>query len=297
MTMHGTRSRRPPPAPRRGWGAVRVPRPVAMLAVFLGALAVAGITSRPAPAAPGASVPGDGRCSGCDLAAATGGGIRAESCSCHYEEKGWYHHPVDVKPSAYMAGRIPTSFPLEAGLLTCITCHEVRALCQNGAVHPRGYRGTDSTTPWAPCYDCHDGSEYQRFNTHDQLDARGRITTRTCLYCHNRAPAGRPLGRADLRLTSDIAVLCQRCHPMGAHPGGQDHLVVPSEKMAARIAALETDFNVVLARDTDGTMTCITCHNPHERGVIPVYLPNARGASESYQQRLPNSLCVRCHEK
>ncbi|MGZ3614963.1 MAG: hypothetical protein ACXU9X_13835, partial [Thermodesulfobacteriota bacterium] len=42
-------------------------------------------------------------------------------------------------------------------------------------------------------------------------------------------------------------------------------------------------------------ITCSTCHNPHQEGVI-MYQPSAKGADSPSRLRLPApSLCLVCH--
>jgi len=42
-------------------------------------------------------------------------------------------------------------------------------------------------------------------------------------------------------------------------------------------------------------ITCSTCHNPHQKGVI-LYAPSAKGADAPTRLRLPQEqLCIVCH--
>ncbi len=63
--------------------------------------------------------------------------------------------------------------------------------------------------------------------------------------------------------------------------------------------ASEKKFNIILPLNYKGNITCPTCHNPHERGVLPPGQASAKGASEKYRLRMAAEnlqICVACHE-
>ena len=100
-------------------------------------------------------------------------------------------HPVDLKPSAAVLETIPSSFPLQDGKLTCLTCHDVASLCRTARpadARRRSFlRGSPESDLMAFCFYCHRREDYQLFNVHDQLEA-GKTKTDTCLWCHTRVP-------------------------------------------------------------------------------------------------------------
>jgi hypothetical protein len=59
---------------------------------------------------------------------------------------------------------------------------------------------------------------------------------------------------------------------------------------------METTYDIILPLAKDGKMTCVTCHNPHEKGVIASGKPSAKGAGSKYRERLPKILCIECHQ-
>jgi len=250
-------------------------------------------------ARPGAQS-GDGQCSGC-ADASHGQPIRVvdipQMCACHEDQDVWFHHPVNLEPSKVLADAIPSWLPLSQGKLTCDTCHEVQQLCSDdGSDDPLGLRLPSQGSRSQPCYICHPATSYQRLNVHEQLDPAGRYIEETCLYCHTRIP-GTNYGLQSVALVDDITGTCWRCHRESRHPGGVNHLRVPSDEMSARLDDIAVEFHVILPRDETGKITCITCHNPHQRGVIPVDLPEARGADEDNRLRVPQVLCQRCHDR
>jgi len=119
-----------------------------------------------------------------------------------------------------------------------------------------------------------------------------------CVECHLESvpAAGRPY--ATLNFRKDIVTLCMSCHPMRvSHPVD----IAPGKGRGKD-----------LPLDTDGTMTCVTCHNPHSspysdlqhagrslfekiRDTAFPYLP---GRFRTYFLRIPSpsgQICESCH--
>ena len=115
-----------------------------------------------------------------------------------------------------------------------------------------------------------------------------------CLYCHVTVPNVNA-GHEGLRYTDTLTALCISCHQVGAHPQ-VDHLVRLSKQKSANLHAYEEKRQVRLPLD-DGSITCVTCHNPHERGLLKGVA--GVGADEENRLRLAtyNEQCTPCHEK
>jgi hypothetical protein len=63
-----------------------------------------------------------------------------------------------------------------------------------------------------------------------------------------------------LKFKGDIVVLCQRCHDYRAHPANFNHNGLPDAERLKRVRIqVPEDFPL----DTEGKLTCATCHNPH----------------------------------
>jgi cytochrome c peroxidase len=58
---------------------------------------------------------------------------------------------------------------------------------------------------------------------------------------------------------------------------------------------METQHGILLPLSAEGNITCATCHNPHEKGVIPDRRLGARGASLTRRHRLQHDMCIKCH--
>ncbi len=140
------------------------------------------------------------------------------------------------------------------------------------------------------CIKCHMKSEYRIFDPHNQTNADGSIIAEKCLYCHLETPDVNEAGFKDIKLNGDPESLCLRCHSSlynRKHPLNADHIRRPSGKMLQIIKWSESMMGVTLPLNYDGKIMCATCHNPHEKGVIPAKKVGAKGAGEKFRVRLP----------
>jgi predicted CXXCH cytochrome family protein len=88
-----------------------------------------------------------------------------------------------------------------------------------------------------------------------------------CSNCHVTADN-------NMRLKASLAELCNDCHSDRTRKNEHRVGMVPSMKA------------VDLPLSQDGRMTCITCHDPHEKSGYPMLL-----------RVNPSELCTRCHVK
>jgi hypothetical protein len=237
-------------------------------------------------------------------------------------------HPVGMAPSAQMARRIGSLFPLENGMLSCVSCHDVTRHCRLGrpsASHNRSLlRGGPVSHPIAFCYQCHDRNNYRPFNAHDQLEA-DKIKTDTCAWCHVGIPdvSSRPPEGDSYALRSESFGVCNNCHLVSkGHPTGDPHMSArPSAEMIWHMSAYEMQpqMHVPLKQlkkyvraakrrprsiplDEKGRITCYSCHNPHEKGLLPSW--NLRSVGAEPKQATNHRLrahgriaCRACHQK
>ena len=231
------------------------------------------------------------------------GGDYKQLCSCHYKTAGRDVHPSDVALPKEFMKRIPKDFPLSNGKITCNTCHDVYAQCRDGK--PKGaftigrnfLRGGPYRKPITLCFKCHDKTKYKQYNPHMQLDKNGKIITKKCLYCHKKVPDVKTAEFKDVTLIGKLGPLCLRCHNKEEKTTlHAKHLRKPSDKVLARMKQVEKKFGIVLPLNYDGTITCATCHNPHEPGVIPSGRAGAKGGGQKHRLRLAGNICIRCHQ-
>ncbi len=232
------------------------------------------------------------------------------TCRCHGYTPDNYTHPVDITPSPERRAGIPSDFPLEQGKITCNTCHAIVLQCDpvQGKTNNGKFLRVDSLlSRTAICYQCHDERKHKMLDPHNQLDPAGKIVAEKCLYCHTEKPDENlasyqhpeSQGRG-VQLIGDLSVLCYRCHYKKSrlHPINANHLVKPSERTRASMRKNERRLGIVLPLDDKGRITCVTCHNPHERGVIPQERAEARGAGEKGRLRITavaDRICLVCH--
>jgi hypothetical protein len=262
-----------------------------------------------------------------------GGNISILCNSCHDGHLAMREvHPVDVKPSETLAKKIPPDMPLANGMLTCLSCHDVSGGCktEQSAAEPVSLskhhflRGTQSFPSLGFCYRCHDQENYQSFNVHDQLE-NGNAKTDTCLWCHINVPDVKTrLKEGDsYALRNNSVGICYNCHVVTkGHPTGVFHMkATPTEEMLWYISAYEIEPGMRLPfmelleyvraakrtprsipLDENGCITCYSCHNPHEEGLLPKGNPRSIGAESNHatNHRLrgrESKACRTCHEK
>jgi hypothetical protein len=231
------------------------------------------------------------------------GGDDKQLCSCHYRTAGRDVHPSDVEIPKEFKKRMPNDFPLSNGKIACITCHDVFAQCRDNktkvafTIGRNFLRGGPYKKLITLCFKCHDKTKYEQFNPHKQLDKNGKIIAKKCLYCHKKVPDVKTAEFKDVTLIGNLGPLCLRCHNKEEKTTlhGQ-HLRKPSDKVLARMKQTEIEFGIVLPLNYDGKITCATCHNPHEKGVIPPHRAGAKGGGQKHRLRLPGNICIRCHQ-
>ncbi len=195
------------------------------------------------------------------------------------------HHLVNVKPSK--AVNVPKDFPLNhRGEITCETCHGIEDI-EDIPFEEVDKRAADFLRqgPYAKttafCYRCHAEKTYRRQNIHDLLDARGEYDEKACEYCHQQAPdPGKDHTREQLKLRLPPETICLGCHLKTPHLNALDHLVKPDEKMRRRMQASERRLGIILPLDARGRIMCVTCHAPHERGLIDESKPAGKQVAD-----------------
>ena len=226
------------------------------------------------------------------------GGDYGQLCRCHIGSSEVYIHPFNITPTVEKRKRIPPDFPLESGKLTCLTCHDIYRQCQKRLFERNSLRGAPYPRRVSFCYNCHPMETYEPVDPHQQLNDNDEIIIGTCLICHKEKPDEKHATFKDVTFIGDIEMICRRCHHIaGNHSGNHDHMKnIPSADGLKRIKLVEAMYNTRLPLNENGKMTCITCHNPHSKGVIPESSPGAKGAGSRYRHRLAENLCKECHQ-
>jgi predicted CXXCH cytochrome family protein len=220
----------------------------------------------------------------------TGTDVSSKCLECDkYKEN---HHPIGIapsKPANYL-------FPLYNGKITCLTCHIEDA---GGSLNL--LRGGPYVDQRVFCFKCHAEKEYAKINPHIMLDGHGNVLSvngqPVCLFCHSVKPNPATDRTGDVLFRADVAFLCWRCHPSMVNPMffKSHFLVTPSTEMRKFIKEQEQQLQVTIPLVPRDRITCSTCHNPHQKGVI-LNGPSASGADAPHRLRLPEGkICIACH--
>jgi len=233
------------------------------------------------------------------------GGDYKQLCRCHYKNVERDIHPVGIEPSEGIKARMPKKFPLLNGKIACNTCHDIVAQCRDSKIEDRFTR-TQMFLRGAPykkqtnfCFKCHNEIKFKKYNPHKQLNESGDIVGLKCLYCHTEILDVNQASYDDIKLIGNLEILCVRCHSKAQKQSlHNSHLRKPSADVLARIKQMEVEYGIVLPLNDDGKITCATCHNPHEKGVIPAERAGSKGADEADRHRLTltKNICMQCHQ-
>lgn len=210
---------------------------------------------------------------------------------CHkYKEN---HHPVDFVPTD--SSNFP--MPLFGGKVTCLTCHEMRCSPSREGT-PKLLRGGPYPDRRKSCFICHSREKYAGINPHNMLDIDGNIRKikdkPVCLMCHSIQPDPEVDGTNDVRFRADIGFLCWRCHPPMPGDFFEKHFLrKPSAETLQTMQNTELSLLVILPIVPRGRVTCSTCHNPHQEGIMKRTAP-AKGADARHKLRI-QSICISCH--
>lgn len=234
-----------------------------------------------------------------------------QTCRCHGYTPDTYTHPVDIELSPAKRAKIPPGLPLENNKITCNTCHIISLQCKEDEDLKRQnkmfLRVYSLLSRTAICYLCHDEKSHNKLNPHDQLDEAGNIVEEKCLYCHQETPdpqrgvlVKQGIHSQQVRLIGDLAILCFRCHfkQSKQHPINANHFKKPPPKILANMKRAEERLGIKFPLDYLGRVTCATCHNPHEKGVIPIERAESKGAGEKSRLRVSavaDNICLACH--
>jgi hypothetical protein len=223
---------------------------------------------------------------------------------CHEYLKNEDHHASEIEPDSRTA--LPSHFKLYNGKMECLTCHRVHS----GDNYQKGTAnlliGGSYNNRRTICFQCHNKESYSEINPHESmLNEDKSLNFTTCDLCHQKRPDPRVDRTADVEFKSEIHFLCWRCHPPMGGNFFEKHFLKKSaeEALALGTAAPDNTFDImrvkerhldlILPLDPKGKITCSTCHNPHQPGVM-VDKKAAKGAGAENRLRFVDR-CMDCH--
>ena len=195
------------------------------------------------------------------------------------------HHLVNIKPPKAM--KVSDKLPLnDEGEIDCKTCHGVKniektAIDKVDRKADNFHRGGPYKKLTEFCYLCHEKKDYQRPNIHKLLDDKGKYDKKDCEYCHKKVPdPKKEIKRDELEFRLPPQKLCWGCHLKAPHFNALNHQAEPDKEMRQRIEKSENKHKVILPLDSENKVMCVTCHSPHEPGVIAKDKPAGRQVAD-----------------
>ena len=203
------------------------------------------------------------------------------------------HHPVNIVP----AKPVNPVFPLYDGKMTCLTCHEIHGGMSGREVSPL-LRGGPYKERREVCFSCHTHEEYAHVDPHIMLTEGGnhRIVNgkAVCLTCHELEPDPTKARANSVLFKADVAFLCWRCHT-SMHSGffEKHFLKKPPQEIQENMNTTAVQRKFTLPLVPRGRITCSTCHNPHQKGVL--LFEEAAAGEDSLHRLRDFNVCTGCH--
>jgi hypothetical protein len=157
-------------------------------------------------------------------------------------------HPLRKVPPKIT---VPKGWPLAAGALTCLTCHEQGHEDQPQLL--RMLRGGPYASPRAVCRNCHSMVDLENSRLHQEINEG-----KSCEMCHKTRPEPGTDTIKTVTFIADPDLLCLRCHDQSAADGSVHHTGVIGREIEAGHIPRELPI-------FKGRVICATCHNPHLR--------------------------------
>ena len=215
----------------------------------------------------------------------------------HYSDN---HHPVNFIPESDFTSAAEENFPLFDREVKCLTCHKVHGT-QGRIAKSKLLRGGPYTFRTEICFICHDKDLNTRIDPHRMINDRGEIRRvngqSVCLMCHADVP-DQATNSTEVTYKADVAFLCWRCHPPMLNDAFfKGHILVkPKKKTLEYMLAVQAENGVTFPIQPRDRITCSTCHNPHQKGIISSG-PARAGEDAPHRLRMPpESVCSACHD-
>ena len=206
--------------------------------------------------------------------------------ACHAFDSG-FSHPTGVVPS--MA--VPSSFPLEDGRMSCLTCHTDEATRPHGS-HAAGRAEMlrEGTSAAGLCSSCHQPGRGAKRGFHGSDLVRAHLQTatwksaaagamdsesRSCVACHDGSMATDAGGHGMSGSSFGSS---------GDHPIAVDYRSRPATRDSDEIRLVSMGALDRRIRLFDRTVGCGSCHSVYSGRQDLLVMPNIR-----------SQLCLSCH--
>ena len=183
--------------------------------------------------------------------------------------------PTPKPPAAATTPPAPANTPSAAAeVAKCADCHEAQVRGFGSNPHARTH-GTKAADPEEACSTCHgDGTAHIESSGDPKLiqSFRGLDGAENCLSCHEKA---NPHGSFALGFHANTAsVNCLSCHSIHSQGARSEHLLAKETGPLCQTChtGISASFrNKPYTHRLDrGGMTCVDCHDPHDRKGQPV---------------------------
>ena len=198
------------------------------------------------------------------------------------------HHPVDIEIPESM--ELPDKFKADKNnKLRCTSCHGIEDIKNQN--YDEVDKSVDNFLIDGPylsmgalnnfCNNCHESKSADRLNIHKQINEQGSVDDSHCEYCHKKTPdLDGNIDWTELEFQKPLSQLCWGCHLQSPHFNVFEHSQKPDKKMIKQIKKTQEQQVLLLPLDESEQVSCITCHTPHEKGVLNSSSPGAQQVAE-----------------
>lgn len=218
---------------------------------------------------------------------------------CHRYGTDGDHHPSDPdsQPVTGKTSVLDPGFPLVNGKMECLTCHQMHSEKEHYSGSQYFLRGGPYSGRRDICFKCHKKDSLGGLNPHEQMIGENKDLNRfICLVCHLVTPDPKVDTFKTVKFRASVAFLCWRCHPPMPQEFMDKHfLKKPKDGTYQEMIRGEVKHRIIMPLDSKGRVTCSTCHNPHQPGVmVREWAKKGEGARKRLRVS-GEEICTACH--
>jgi hypothetical protein len=203
------------------------------------------------------------------------------------------HHVTRVKSSKSTYIMDFLELPLIKEEVYCSTCHDEVCYRMIDPNNKRFLINGPYKNKEEFCNNCHKREVSKSENPHKQIDKKGNVIKHQCAVCHEKLPKQ---GDEDIVLLSPIIDMCSKCHSVFDHPD-INHLVEIKDTKLENLNSYQELYKIRFPLTSDNKLTCATCHNPHDKGVLKGLAGVGAGEYMKLRGVSFEEACTPCHGK